>query len=195
MGENKGQTIFLSVIGIATLLVAIIGATFAYFTTQMKGDAANVSATSAKLGAVTFTADGVTADNTAILPGWTSGAKNVTVTLAKSDYDVTYSCTLDITANPFTDMKLTVGGDNAVAGATKILTTGTDSIKIAEGTLSKGNGDSKTTTYTLDFPETGKNQDPQQGQVFTATVKCATAGATVYYNSTHPEGITEEPKN
>ena len=25
MGENKGQTIFLSVIGIATLLVAIIG--------------------------------------------------------------------------------------------------------------------------------------------------------------------------
>ena len=35
MGENKGQTIFLSVIGIATLLVAIIGATFAYFTTSM----------------------------------------------------------------------------------------------------------------------------------------------------------------
>lgn len=37
MGENKGQTIFLSVIGIATLLVAIIGATFAYFTTSMGG--------------------------------------------------------------------------------------------------------------------------------------------------------------
>ncbi len=35
MGENKGQTIFLSVIGIAKLLVAIIGATFAYFTTTM----------------------------------------------------------------------------------------------------------------------------------------------------------------
>ena len=35
MTENKGQTIFLSVIGIATLLVAIIGATFAYFTTSM----------------------------------------------------------------------------------------------------------------------------------------------------------------
>ena len=37
MTENKGQTIFLSVIGIATLLVAIIGATFAYFTTSMGG--------------------------------------------------------------------------------------------------------------------------------------------------------------
>ncbi len=38
MGDNRGQTIFLSVIGIATLLVTIIGATFAYFTTQVKGE-------------------------------------------------------------------------------------------------------------------------------------------------------------
>ncbi len=58
MVDNKGQTIFLSVIGIATLLVAIIGATFAYFTTQVNSD--NVSGgstegTTAKISGTTLT--------------------------------------------------------------------------------------------------------------------------------------------
>ena len=59
MTENKGQTIFLSVIGIATLLVAIIGATFAYFTTSMGGTQGTVKATTAKIGAASFTAQSV----------------------------------------------------------------------------------------------------------------------------------------
>ena len=108
MGENKGQTIFLSVIGIATLLVAIIGATFAYFTTSMGGTQGTVKATTAKIGAASFTAQSVS--GTAVLPGWTSEAKTVTVTLGASDYDVKYTCTLDMTKNPLTDLTLTVAG-------------------------------------------------------------------------------------
>ena len=38
MEEAKGQTIFLSVIGVATLLVAIVGATFAWFNISLSGD-------------------------------------------------------------------------------------------------------------------------------------------------------------
>ena len=34
--NNKGTTILLTVIGVATLLVAVVGATFAYFTAQVK---------------------------------------------------------------------------------------------------------------------------------------------------------------
>ena len=84
MTENKGQTIFLSVIGIATLLVAIIGATFAYFTTSMGGTQGTVKATTAKIGAASFTAQSVS--GTAVLPGWTSEANTVIAsgTLAKS---------------------------------------------------------------------------------------------------------------
>ena len=134
MGENKGQTIFLSVIGIATLLVAIIGATFAYFTTSMGGTQGTVNATTAKLGSSSFTAESVSA--TAVLPGWTSEAKNVTVTLGESDVDVNYTCVLTMTANPLTDLKLAVAGDGAVAAATKTLATGETETKIAEGTLS-----------------------------------------------------------
>ena len=38
MENSKGQTIFLSVIGVATLLVAIIGATFAWFSVEVSGN-------------------------------------------------------------------------------------------------------------------------------------------------------------
>lgn len=189
MGENKGQTIFLSVIGIATLLVAIIGATFAYFTTSMGGTQGTVNATTAKLGSASFTAESVSAS--AILPGWTSEAKTVTVTLGESDYDVKYTCTLSMTANPLTDLKLAVAGDNSVAEATKTLSTGTSDTKIAEGTLTSG--DSKSMTYTLSFPETGVSQDAQKGATISGVVKCETAAGTVYYNATNPTGTTEKP--
>lgn len=36
--NNKGSMIILTVIGIATLLIAVIGATFAFFTVQIKGN-------------------------------------------------------------------------------------------------------------------------------------------------------------
>ena len=188
MGENKGQTIFLSVIGIATLLVAIIGATFAYFTTSMGGTQGTVKATTAKLGSSSFTAESVSA--TAVLPGWTSGAKNVTVTLGESDVDVNYTCVLTMTANPLTDLKLAVAGDNAVA-ATKTLATGETETKIAEGVLKSG--ESKTMTYTLTFAETGTIQDSQQGATIDGVVKCSTAAGTVYYNAANPGGTTEKP--
>ncbi len=189
MGENKGQTIFLSVIGIATLLVAIIGATFAYFTTSMGGTQGTVKATTAKLGSSSFTAESVNA--TAVLPGWTSEAKNVTVTLGESDVDVSYTCVLTMTANPLTDLKLAVAGDNAVAAATKTLATGESETKIAEGTLKSG--ESKTMTYTLTFAETGTVQDSQQGATIDGVVKCSTAAGTVYYNAANPDGTTEKP--
>ena len=189
MGENKGQTIFLSVIGIATLLVAIIGATFAYFTTSMGGTQGTVNATTAKLGSSTFTAESV--DATAVLPGWSSEAKNVTVTLGESDVDVSYTCVLTMTANPLTDLRLAVAGDNAVAAATKTLATGETETKIAEGVLKSG--ESKTMTYTLTFAETGADQNAQQSATIAGVVKCSTAASTVYYNSANPHGTTEEP--
>ncbi len=190
MGENKGQTIFLSVIGIATLLVAIIGATFAYFTTTMTGDAADVSASTAKIGAVSFTAEGVSA--TKILPGWTSGAKTVSVTLAASDYDVEYECELNVTSNAITDLTLAVTGDNAKTEANAKVKTG--ATVIAGGTIPAGTtAQTKTMTYTLSFPETGADQNTQQDKSVAATVSCKTAGATVYYNNANNTGTTEKP--
>ena len=192
MGENKGQTIFLSVIGIATLLVAIIGATFAYFTTSMGGTQGTVKATTAKIGAASYTTQSVSA--TAVLPGWTSEAKTVTVELTPSDYDVKYTCTLDMTANPLTDLTLTVAGTNAQTKANGKLKTGATKTVIASDTLAKSaTKQTATMTYTLSFPETGADQNGQQGATIAGTVSCATEATTVYYNAANPSGTTTAP--
>ena len=192
MTENKGQTIFLSVIGIATLLVAIIGATFAYFTTSMGGTQGTVKATTAKIGAASFTAQSVS--GTAVLPGWTSDAKSVTVTLGPSDYDVKYTCTLDMTTNPLTDLTLTVAGTNAQTTVNGKLKPGVTKTVIASGTLAKSATEQTATmTYTLSFPETGADQNGQQGATIAGTVSCSLEGETVYYNAANPSGTTTAP--
>ena len=192
MNENKGQTIFLSVIGIATLLVAIIGATFAYFTTSMGGTQGTVKATTAKIGAASFTAQSV--NGTAVLPGWTSEAKTVTVTLGPSDYDVKYTCTLDMTTNPLTDLTLTVAGTNAQTTVNGKLKPGVTKTVIASGTLAKSATEQTASmTYTLDFPETGADQNAQQGATIAGTVSCSLEGETVYYNAANPSGTTTAP--
>lgn len=192
MTENKGQTVFLSVIGIATLLVAIVGATFAYFTTGMTGNNASVSATTAKIGAISFTADSVSA--TAVLPGWSSETKNVKVTLQPSDVAVKYTCTLNMTANPLTDLTLTLGGTNAVSASAGKLATGAKSFQIASGTINASQtAQTVTTTYVLSFPETGADQTTQAGQTIAGTVSCATEGSTVYYNNSNKAGTTTAP--
>ena len=56
MENKKGTTVLLTVIGIATLLVAVVGATFAYFTASVTetNETTNVTVTSATLGTITF---------------------------------------------------------------------------------------------------------------------------------------------
>lgn len=49
MGNNKGSGIFLGVIGVATLLVAIIGATFAFFGANISSPEGAVSVTTTQL--------------------------------------------------------------------------------------------------------------------------------------------------
>ena len=192
MNENKkGSTLYV-VLGVATLVVAIIGATFAYFTTSMGGTQGTVKATTAKIGAASFTAQSVS--GTAVLPGWTSDAKSVTVTLGPSDYDVKYTCTLDMTANPLTDLTLTVAGTNAQTTVNGKLKTGATKTVIASGTLAKSATEQTASmTYTLDFPETGADQNAQQGATIAGTVSCSLEGETVYYNAANPSGTTTAP--
>lgn len=212
MNDNRnGQTIFLSVIGIATLLVAIIGATFAYFTTQMNGDAQNVNATTGTLGKVDFTAEAINLEK--ILPGKESEEKTLTVKMGASDFDVKYTCYMDVTGNEVTDMYLHLTDDTTkpfgtdlvsasnnkqipkVAyavmdedGTTEITPAETSQkIEIAKGTLS-ANAD-MALTYRIEFRETGVAQNEQQGKRFNASVYCVLEGADgVYYNNANPSG-------
>ncbi len=194
MGDNRGQTIFLSVIGIATLLVAIIGATFAYFTTTMTGTQGNISVGSATLPKITYSADSITASD--IYPGWSSGEKTATISVDDSGKGkFAYECTLNVTSNTkFKDLELTV---TAGTGATidagvqspKTISSedgeeGVQEIKLASGTIeATGSATSHTFTYKLDFKDTEIEQNEQQGGNIAATVTCKLSGEAKYTDS------------
>ena len=91
MEEFKGQTIFLSVIGVATLLVAIIGATFAWFniSASKEEESKNIVVTTASLSSIVFEAKD-------IFPGTD---KTKTFMIAQTDATATETITYDIKLN------------------------------------------------------------------------------------------------
>lgn len=212
MNDNRGQTIFLSVIGIATLLVAIIGATFAYFTTTMSnnGDAGASNVTTAKLGGINFKSTSVADTN--ILPGWSKDG-TVTLDMEPSDVDVNFICEITPSAlgdaDVLTDFYV-LSSEGTKTSAENVVTNTisdrrkfatadkTTPVVIAKGTL-KGTGvaNQQVINYTVGFEETGTQQNGtganQAGQTFTAAVTCRLESDTVYYTNKVPGGTTTEP--
>ncbi len=190
-----GQTIFLSVIGIATLLVAIIGATFAYFTTTMTGEnQGKINVGSAKLPAISYTAEAITASN--IYPGWTSEDKTATITVAAGGAGTfEYECNLEVTTNEkFKDLKLTVTAgtgaeiDTGVQSAKTLSSAdgaeGVQTIKLASGTITTtGDSVSHNFKYKIDFEDNNDNQNDQQEGNLVAQVICKLSGEAHYTQS------------
>ncbi len=117
--ENKKNTILLTVIAVATLLVAVVGATFAYFTAQGgTGTSANVTVTTGTaassefgtFGAINIYADATTfakgkPDATGTTTGtvsWTAPGATTTTTPSEADRSFCYTADLIINTNTFT---------------------------------------------------------------------------------------------
>ena len=185
MDNNKGQTIFLSVIGIATLLVAIVGATFAWFSISVSGNAnaSSIVVTTAKLGSVEFT-DGAAITLTNIKP--TTEATTKTFTVANTDSAATetieYKIGLVIDTNTLTAVadgafthELT-GVSDKTSGAGTLVSVAKEAVPTASKIL--GNGsligyEKHTYTYTIQFAETNKDQNAAQGAKFGAKINVA----------------------
>ena len=114
--ENKKNTILLTVIAVATLLVAVVGATFAYFTAS--GTTGNVTvstgtAASSEFGVIkalnlyadasTFAQGGadVTGETTGTVK-WTAPGATQEHTPDEAERSFCYTAALNITANTFT---------------------------------------------------------------------------------------------
>lgn len=112
MNENGGKnnTILLTVIAIATLLVVVTGATFAYFAAVVRGNdtASSISITAASKGTQVAFSGGETVELKNIYPkGTTAGSewitKNVTLSSSKTDSAGTskYTFTMSGAVNGF----------------------------------------------------------------------------------------------
>ena len=104
MEDAKGQTIFLSIIGIATLLVAIVGATFAWFSITVTGNESpsNIVITSGNLGQVSFN-DGTEIEIKNLMPGtYTTKTFTVSQTDPSATGKISYNIVLNVKSNTLT---------------------------------------------------------------------------------------------
>lgn len=141
--ENRKNTILLTVIAVATLLVAVVGATFAYFTAQ-GGDAAGATVnvttgTSASASLGTFSAINIYADQDNFAQGkgdqtgtsegtvsWTAPGSTANYTPSEAERSMCYTVVLNITSNTFVVSSTNTTGDaelvfSAEKGSTKVI--------------------------------------------------------------------------
>lgn len=101
MNDVKGQTIFLSIVGICTLLVAIVGATFAWFSITVTGNEnpTDIIINSGTLGQVSFN-DGTAIDIKNLMPGvFTTKTFTVSQTDPSATGKISYNIVLNVKAN------------------------------------------------------------------------------------------------
>ena len=183
MGENKGQTIFLSVIGIATLLVAIIGATFAYFTTTMdNSNAVTGTVSTGSISQLKLTSATVSIDGTHVMPGWTSLPAEFKIGgTITGNATVPYTCSLATTGDAIADLQYAVSTDGGELGTWTNISSVTN--PIVNGTITAKNAED-VYKFAVRFKETGEVQNQgatsQAGKSATVKVECETSADAKY---------------
>ena len=170
--NNKGQTIFLSVVGIATLLVAIIGATFAWFSATVTGndDAKSVIVNAATLGITYTNGDEIKLDKA--VPG-DSETKTFTVENT-SEVATGYKLGWEDVTNDFvTQSDLVYSISSSSDGATSVSETTCPSADgdISGATTTIAAGATHTYSMKVEFKETGSNQNSNQGKKFAGKIE------------------------
>lgn len=202
MGEEgrKKDTIFLSVIGIATLLVAIIGATFAWFSATVTGNetASSVTVTTATLGIIYTNGNEIvldrvepqdTSDSATSALIATDQTKTFTIEPAESANVVqNYTINWDIATFDFAQKeelvyslsgKITGSPTGGNEAGTLVATKTGEAMPANTGVTAIGTGQvspGETHTYTLTvwFKETGSNQNYNQGKTFRGKIYVTT---------------------
>lgn len=98
--KGNGNTVLLTVIGVATLLVALVGATFAYFSASIKNDAKEsvIITTAAPVGLV-YTGEKLELPNA--VPGDQKDGTFTVENPADSSFSQTYDLDLVVSTNQF----------------------------------------------------------------------------------------------
>lgn len=200
MSEGKNNTVMLTIIGIATLLIAVVGATFAYFSATLTGtnNEKEYTVRSAIVGTEFNGGADITA--TGIYPkeeAWgtktfsikTTSTKGVStkyrITLVIDDNDTTADTTISDGAGHIkrfqaNALSYTLTASEANAATEGIMPTATETqianpsqdIVFGEATIYGNDAVEVTQTYTLSmfFKDTGTDQNANQGAQFKAHI-------------------------
>ena len=186
MDSGNGNTVLLTVIGVATLLVALVGATFAYFTATVNNDTAqSISVTTATPVGLIYTGTNLELLNA--IPGKSAEATFTVQNPADSTTDQTYDLDLIVDTNTFNttegaeQLLIVITGEGTVnevtvASASYDVTDGTTAAKAGTSldvvtTQRIAVGETQTYRLDLDFAELNKPQDSNQGKSFNAHIE------------------------
>ena len=199
--SKKGNTMLLTVIAVATLLVAIVGATFAYFTATVQGNdtASSVIVNTAALGTVTYK-NGNELNIPNALPGAQASVKFTIAQSASANVDVDYTISWVNVTNTFTNKAELIYSLEGTKDKTGTLvsvaadsnTPAPSSAGPITGTGTLKPGETHTYTLTVRFRETGSDQNSNQGKSFVGKIEVAT-GEGSYYNADNPSGTDTAP--
>ena len=188
MENSKGQTLFLSVIGVATLLVAIIGATFAWFSVDVTGNAnaESVYVETMKLGSVTYTdSNAITLTNVKPITADEVDEDNIkTFSVAQTDTNATetlsYVISLEVTDGALATADEGYFKHSLSGTSSKTENAGTlVSVALSEvpsSTTDLGTGslvgyETHNYTYTIYLEEANKAQNDAQGAKFSGKIQ------------------------
>lgn len=190
---EKKNTILLTVIAVATLLVAVVGATFAYFTATNKvtGSGKEATVTTNTVGAVSLeTTPGVEIENVAEYPGgYIVASANVTATDAdaNNNFNVTYTLNATVnngTATPlnWTMYKLDAAlvGD-AVSGCKLATTQSGNTVQYSYGETCKLNASFTEANKVGEGGTIAANKSAGTIEITSETLSTANTGETAYY--------------
>lgn len=186
---ERKNTVFLTIIAVATLLVAVVGATFAYFSVQVTG---NEAATSTVIKTanikITYTA-GTDIEANLIEPGWDKDLKFTVEN--EGDYELSYYIRWNDVSNDFdqangraSELYYTI---SCQSGLTCGKTLARTNAPVADGVIDQAAGAitiaaGATHSYNVHmyFEETNSEQNYNQGKSFSGSVNIELAGDTLF---------------
>ncbi len=220
--QNKKIEVFMSVLSVLTVVLVGFGLTFAYYSVRVtnEGTVSGV-VTTAKVGNIIFQdgSDFSSSDN--ITPDW-NDSKDIKLSFPGLTVAHEVYINLDYkNSAPELTYKIEVKDikvDGVSVGTTSSLIT-SDFSSNGSGTTSTSSGvrslDSSNTnqskrlvkintvgssstieityTYSMELPETGVNQDQNQGKTFEGTLSAALSNDVIYYTNASPNGTTTRP--
>lgn len=203
--SRKGNTVLLTVIAIATLLVALVGATFAYFTATVKGNetASSVIVNTATLGTVTYKngnelridsgLPGVEKEVQFTVSSDSSATAAVDYYLNWADVTNTFASNDELVYSVIGEITTPATGSypaGTLVSADNVTVPHANGVIGSVGRLQPG----ETHTYTLvvRFRETGSDQNSNQGKAFAGKIS-VTTGESAYYNNDNPTGTPDAP--
>jgi predicted ribosomally synthesized peptide with SipW-like signal peptide len=198
---DKKNTVLLTVIAVATLLVAVVGATFAYFSAQVtNNNQTTTTLKAAELGIVFTGTNEITA--TSIQPGWSS-TKEFTVENT-SDYDMFFDINFTNTTNTFVNTDDLTYAMTAVytdedhsadtvkmvdKNATSVSTADKSTFAVSKTALPATSTDNQQIvrvfipanstekfTMTVEYAYTDEDQNDDQGKEFSTTIGITSLG-------------------